>query len=195
MSTTRLSKKQRLELIDEWNNGHEDQVRNKGFEVCTTKTGKIQVKHILTDEDKAKRKAERKEKAPAKPQNDFEEDVWEPSEYIELPKVSYNQPIKSKPLTKDQKMLKSKAIQSMKSKKQIIDECNEDMVDPYIIENDHEDTYLKPDHKKTSKKAPVKKIIFDNDEPKKPSKKSETTNKNKQDSDTYIIPESKPNIL
>lgn len=158
MSTApaRLSKKQRLEIIERWNKGETDIVQELGYQVTTTKTGKTQVKRIFTPEQKAQRKEERKNQPPPPPEP--EEDDWEPSEYPPAPKPQPPQPLKQKMLqnpkpikgqadankgkkmsfdqyvtnsleqmTKDQKMIKS--LQAMAGKKMDINEYTTVMVE------------------------------------------------------------------
>jgi hypothetical protein len=177
-ATARLTKKQRQELLDLWNNGNQEDVRARGYEVKTTTTNRIQVKKIVTPADKELKRELRQEKAMDRMRQEHlkerkaqeeEEDVafiedYDPKSYAKpspQPKIPNKlAKMKQPPMTKEQKMLKSKAILEM------VSGGTEPTPEP------------KPTHS-TLAQAP----------------KKATAKKTKPETDTYIVEDTKPNIL
>jgi hypothetical protein len=166
MTTTtapsRLSKKQRQDIIERWNRGETDAVRTLGYQVTQTTTGKTQVKRIFTDAEKAQRKEAREERRnhpPPPPPEPVEEDDWmeepyDPKNYAKpSPQPKIPTKIAKPPMTKEQKMLKHRAILEMASggtepKPEPKPKKTKKSKPEYIIEDEMEDTYLQPDKSK-----------------------------------------------
>jgi hypothetical protein len=166
----RISKNERLRLISLWNEGNTEEVEKEGYTVRKIKGDKIQLKRIITEEEKEERKNKRKTSNKQKIQKKQPEEEQIPEEEFidrefeeEIPKSTPQPKTSTQPKILNKKFHSDKSSFKGLTQKEKIAKINTDMfIDDGIARKDEKMLNSKTIQDMTKK--PRKKTIIKDDQ-------------------------------